>query len=334
MTTRWQTEMAEAVRDPRELLALLQLDPAWLEPAKQAAALFPLRVPHAFLARIAKGDPTDPLLRQVLPLGAELREVPGYGRDPVGDMPSLAARGLLHKYQGRVLLITTGACGVHCRYCFRRHFPYSEETARADDWREALDYLKNDTSINEVILSGGDPLSLGDERLAGLVRSLEGIPHIRRLRIHTRQPVVLPSRVDEGLVAWLKACRLQKVVVLHVNHAQEIDAAVREACTRLRETGATLLNQTVLLRGVNDSAKVLSNLSDALFEAGVLPYYLNLLDPVAGAAHFDVPEAEALALMTELRAELPGYLVPRLVREVPGAPSKMPVLPLLESGDG
>jgi EF-P beta-lysylation protein EpmB len=329
MTTRWQTEMAEAVRDPRELLALLQLDPAWLEPAKKAAALFPLRVPHAFLARIAKGDPADPLLRQILPLGAELDEVPGYSRDPVGDMPSLAARGLLHKYRGRVLLITTGACGVHCRYCFRRHFPYSEETARADEWREALDYLKGDASINEVILSGGDPLSLSDERLAALVRSLEGIPHIRRLRIHTRQPVVLPSRVDDSLVGWLKACQLQKVVVLHINHAREIDAAVQEACARLRGTGATLLNQTVLLRGVNDSAKVLSNLSEALFEAGVLPYYLNLLDPVAGAAHFDVPEAEALVLMTELRAQLPGYLVPRLVREVPGAPSKMPVVPVL-----
>jgi L-lysine 2,3-aminomutase len=334
MTTRWQTEMAEAVRDPRELLSLLQLDPAWLEPAKQAAALFPLRVPHAFLARIAKGDPADPLLRQVLPLGVELKEVPGYSRDPVGDMPSLAARGLLHKYRSRVLLITTGACGVHCRYCFRRHFPYAEETARAEEWRAALDYLKGDSSIHEVILSGGDPLSLSDERLAALVRSLEEIPHIRRLRIHTRQPVVLPSRVDDALLGWLKACRLQKVVVLHVNHAREIDAAVQEACARLRGTGATLLNQTVLLRGVNDSAKVLSNLSEALFEAGVLPYYLNLLDPVAGAAHFDVPEAEALALMTELRAGLPGYLVPRLVREVPGAPSKMPVVAVPRSGGG
>ncbi len=325
MTTRWQTEMAEAVRDPRELLALLELDPAWLEPARRAAATFPLRVPRAFLARMAKGDPSDPLLRQVLPLGEELQEVPGYSQDPVGDMPSLAARGLLHKYRGRVLLITTGACGVHCRYCFRRHFPYSEETARADEWREALDYLKGDSSINEVILSGGDPLSLSDERLGGLVRSLEAIPHIRRLRLHTRQPVVLPSRVDDALLGWLAACRLQKVVVLHTNHARELDAAVREACGKLHDAGATLLNQTVLLRGVNDSAETLAELSEALFAAGVLPYYLNLLDPVAGAAHFDVPEAEAVSLMTALRACLPGYLVPRLVREVPGAPSKMPV---------
>jgi len=335
MTSPWQTEMADAVRDPSELLALLDLEPRWLEPARRAATAFPLRVPRAFIARMRKGDPADPLLRQVLPLGQELDEVSGYIRDPVGDLPSVAARGLLHKYQGRVLLITTGACGVHCRYCFRRHFPYSEENARSGEWQPALDYLRGDASINEVILSGGDPLSLSDERLAGLVRALEGIPHIRRLRIHTRQPVVLPSRVDEALLTWLKACRLQKVVVLHVNHAREMDAAVQAACAKLREAGATLLNQTVLLRGVNDSAEVLRELSEALFDAQVLPYYLNLLDPVAGAAHFDVPEAEALMLMAEIRARLPGYLVPRLVREVPGAPSKMPVTPDAEyASDG
>ncbi|HEY1992404.1 MAG TPA: EF-P beta-lysylation protein EpmB [Gammaproteobacteria bacterium] len=325
MTTRWQTDMAEAVRDPRELLELLELDPVLLEPARRAAAAFPLRVPRAFLARIAKGDPADPLLRQVLPLGRELEQVPGYVQDPVGDMPSLAAQGVLHKYQGRVLLITTGACGVHCRYCFRRHFPYAEANARSGEWRDALEYLKADTSVHEVILSGGDPLSLSDERLATLVGALEDIPHIRRLRIHTRQPVVLPSRVDDRLLAWLAACRLQKVVVLHVNHAREMDEAVHDACARLRAAGATLLNQTVLLRGVNDSADALAELSEALFATQVLPYYLNLLDPVAGAAHFDVPETEALALMEALRARLPGYLVPKLVREVPGAPSKMPV---------
>ncbi|HEX2668548.1 MAG TPA: EF-P beta-lysylation protein EpmB [Gammaproteobacteria bacterium] len=327
MTTRWQTEMAEAVRDPAELLALLELDPRWLEPARRAAAGFPLRVPRAFLARIAKGDPADPLLRQVLPLGEELAAAPGYSRDPVGDLPSVAAKGLLHKYQGRVLLITTGACGVHCRYCFRRHFPYAEENARSGEWKEALDYLAADRSVREVILSGGDPLALNDERLAALERSLSAIPHIRRLRIHTRQPVVLPSRVDEALLGWLKASRLQKVMVLHVNHAREIDAAVKEACARLRGAGVTLLNQTVLLRNVNDSADALEALSEALFEAQVLPYYLNLLDPVEGAAHFDVPEAEALALLDAIRARLPGYLVPKLVREVPGAPAKMPVFP-------
>lgn len=326
MTTRWQTEMAEAVRDPGELLSLLGLDPGLLEPARRAAAAFPLRVPRPFLARMRKGDPDDPLLRQVLPLGEELRDVPGFVRDPVGDLASRGARGLLHKYRGRVLLVTTGACGVHCRYCFRRHFPYTEESAKPDDWREALEYLRADPSVNEVILSGGDPLTLSDARLADLARSLEAIPHIRRLRLHTRQPVVLPSRVDEALLAWLGACHLQKVVVLHVNHAREIDVAVREACERLRGTGATLLNQSVLLRRVNDSTEALAELSEALAGAGVLPYYLNLLDPVAGAAHFDVPETEALALVEDLRARLPGYLVPRLVREVPGAPAKMPVV--------
>ncbi len=323
MSTPWQTEMADAVRDPRELLALLELEPAWLEPAQRAAAAFPLRVPRAFLARMRKGDPRDPLLRQVLPLGEELVETPGFTRDPVGDLPSRGARGLLHKYQGRVLLITTGACGVHCRYCFRRHFPYSEESSA--DWQTTLDYLKADPSINEVILSGGDPLTLSDAKLAALADGLQSIPHIKRLRLHTRQPVVLPSRVDAPLLEWLGRCTLQKVVVLHTNHAREIDAEVRAACARLAAAGATLLNQSVLLRGVNDSTDALRDLSEALAEARVLPYYLNLLDPVAGAAHFDVPEAEALALLAALRARLPGYLVPRLVREVPGAPSKLPV---------
>lgn len=330
MTTRWQTEMAEAVHDPAELVSLLELDARWLEPARRAARLFPLRVPRGFLARMRKGDPADPLLRQVLPLDEELRDVPGFSRDPVGDMPSRAAKGVLHKYRGRVLLIATGACGVHCRYCFRRHFPYAEETARADEWREALDYLRADSSIHEVILSGGDPLTLSDERLARLAAALETIPHIRRLRIHTRQPVVLPSRVDEGLLRWLAACRLQKAVVLHMNHSRELSDEVREACVRLRQSGVMLFNQSVLLRGVNDSATALAELSEALFGAGVIPYYLNMLDPVAGAAHFDVPEAEALALVDALRACLPGYLVPRLVREVPGAPSKQPVRDALE----
>lgn len=317
--------MADAVRDPAELLGLLKLEDRWLEPARRAAAVFPLLVPRPFLARMRAGDPADPLLRQVLPLAEELMDQPGYVPDPVGDMASRAARGVLHKYQGRVLLITTGACGVHCRYCFRRHFPYADENARAGEWQAALDYLRADSSIHEVILSGGDPLTLSDERLATLATALEGIPHIRRLRLHTRQPVVLPSRVDVAFLNWLSRCRLQKVVVLHCNHAREIDSVVAETCVKLRQAGASLLNQSVLLRGVNDSASTLQDLSEALFAAGVLPYYLNMLDPVAGAAHFDVPESEALELLEALRARLPGYLVPRLVREVPGAPAKMPV---------
>jgi L-lysine 2,3-aminomutase len=328
MTARWQTELAEAVRDPVELLRLLELDPALLAPAMDAAGQFPLRVPRAFIARMRKGDMRDPLLRQVLPLAAELEAREGFSNDPVGDLASRAAPGVLHKYHGRALLITTGVCAVHCRYCFRRHFPYADQNARQHDWREALEYLRADSSINEVILSGGDPLSLTDRALAGLVAALERIPHIKRLRIHTRQPVVLPSRVNDELLAWLKNCKLQKVVVLHVNHARELDADVIAGLSRLRAADVVLLNQSVLLRGVNDSVTELAGLSEALFAAGVMPYYLNLLDPVQGAAHFQVPEHEARSFIIGLQARLPGYLVPRLVREVPGAPSKQPLMEL------
>ncbi|MGH8371805.1 MAG: EF-P beta-lysylation protein EpmB [Gammaproteobacteria bacterium] len=323
MPARWQTELADAIRDPAELLRMLELDPALASAG--AASQFQLRVPRMFVARMRKRDPADPLLRQVLATGAELADMPGFVTDPVGDLASRRQPGVLHKYRNRVLLIITGACGVHCRYCFRRHFPYQDETARGQDWQPALDYLRGDSSVNEVILSGGDPLSLNDRQLAGLVAELQTIPHIRRLRIHTRQPVVLPSRVDEALLAWLGACTLQKVVVLHVNHAQELDASVADACAKLRETGALLFNQSVLLRGVNDSVESLLALSEALAAIGVMPYYLNLLDRVQGAAHFEVPEDEARALMRALRARLPGYLMPRLVREIPGAAAKQPV---------
>jgi len=326
VSARWQTELAEAVHDPAELLRMLELDPALLDGAGAAAKQFPLRVPRAFIARMRKGDPTDPLLRQVLPLGMELEFHTGFSIDPVGDLLSRAAPGVLHKYHGRVLLITTGACGVHCRYCFRRHFPYADESARQHDWREALDYLRSDTSIHEVILSGGDPLTLSDQVLASLVTELERIPNLTRLRIHTRQPIVLPSRVDDALLAWLKNCHMQKVVVVHVNHAREIDPDVAAALSRLRTAGVSLLNQSVLLRGVNDSVTELAALSEALFTAGVMPYYLNLLDPVQGAAHFELPESKARILIMGLQARLPGYLVPRLVREVPGAPSKLPLM--------
>lgn len=323
MPARWQTELADAVRDPAELLRLLELDPAVA--SDRAATQFPVRVPRAFVARMRKGDPNDPLLRQVLAIDAELIPVPGFVTDPVGDLASRRHPGVLHKYASRVLLITTGACGVHCRYCFRRHFPYEDETARLHDWSAALDYLRANPGVNEVILSGGDPLSLNDRQLAGLVTELQSIPNIKRLRIHTRQPVVLPSRVDDAFLAWFGACTLQKVVVLHVNHARELADDVADACNRLRQAGALLLNQSVLLRGVNDSVATLTALSEALCAAGIMPYYLNLLDRVQGAAHFEVPEPEARELMRELRATLPGYLVPRLVREIPGAPAKQPV---------
>ncbi len=322
---RWQHALAQAVTDPEELLNLLQLDPALLPAARAAARLFPLRVPRSFVARMQRGNPADPLLLQVLPLGAELQEIQGFNADPVGDIRSRIAPGVLHKYQGRALLIATGACGVHCRYCFRRHFPYGAETASSDHWHTALAAIRTDPSIHEVILSGGDPLSLNDRRLRELTRHLEQIPHVNRLRIHSRQPIVLPERVDAGLLSWLRGLRLQKVMVLHANHARELDTSVARACQALQDSGVTLLNQSVLLRGINDSATALIDLSESLFAAGILPYYLHLLDRVQGAAHFEVPEVQAQALLQQLTATLPGYLVPKLVREISGRTSKTPV---------
>lgn len=324
-TPRWQSELADAITDPAELLALLDLDTALLPAAKRAAVAFPLRVPRGFVARMRVGDPHDPLLRQVLPIADELAAVPGYVEDPLGETAELPDDGVLRKYAGRALVVTTGACGIHCRYCFRRHFPYADTRAAADSWQSVLARFAADPSLAEAILSGGDPLTLSDRRLALLVEGLGAVPHLRRLRIHTRQPVVLPTRIDGQLLRWLRATRLETVVVIHANHPAEIDQVVRDALAALRDTGATLLNQSVLLRGVNDSVPVLAELSETLFGAGVLPYYLHLLDPVAGAAHFDLPLATAQTLHRELQRRLPGYLVPRLVREVAGEPMKMPV---------
>ena len=322
----WQQALQDAVSDPAELLGLLRLGPEWLEPARAAARRFPLRVPRGFVDRMRRGDPRDPLLLQVLPLGTELDEVPGYVTDPVGDLAAKAGPGLLHKYEGRALLVTTGACAVHCRYCFRRHFPYDDENASRAGFAPALDAIRADTSIGEVILSGGDPLTLNDRRLTLLWEGLAAIPHVRRVRIHTRLPVVLPERIDGAFLEAWSAVPLQKVVVVHANHANEIDRTVRVAIAGLRAADTTVLNQTVLLRGINDRVTDLMALSEALFEAGALPYYLHLLDRVAGAAHFDTPAATAQRLIADLATHLPGYLVPRLVREEPGAPAKT-VLP-------
>lgn len=322
----WQQLLADAVSDPRELCTLLELDPALILPAVAAAKDFALRVPRSYVARMRKGDPNDPLLLQILPVAAETAVVEGFVSDPVGDMDRRAAQGLLHKYRGRALLVATGACAVHCRYCFRRHFPYGEESALQQGWQPALEHLRADPTITEVILSGGDPWSLSDRRLKQLTDALQEIPHIRRLRVHTRYPIVLPERIDGGLLAWLQGVRLQKVVVMHANHAREIDASVRLACQQLSAAGVTLLNQSVLLKGVNDNVADLAGLSEALFETHVLPYYLHVLDKVQGAAHFDLPESRALQLHQELTARLPGYLVPKLVREIAGAPAKTAVV--------
>lgn len=318
-------ESTRTIIDPDELWRELALDPAWLPAARLAAARFPLRVPRRFLARMRRGDPNDPLLRQVLPLAAELAETPGFVADPVGDLAAQTAPGVLHKYHGRALLIATGACAVHCRYCFRREYPYGQASASADAWGPALAYLAADPSIREVILSGGDPLTLSNARLAPLLTGLARIPHVQRLRWHSRQPVMAPERVDEGLVGLMAGGRLQSVLVIHANHPRELDGSVRTALRRLAAVGVALLNQSVLLRGVNDSAAVLAELSEALFAAGVLPYYLHLLDPVRGAAHFELNETETSVIMEQLRRRLPGYLVPRLVREQAGQPAKTPV---------
>jgi len=323
----WQRALQDAVTDPAELLGLVGLGPQWLEPARAAARQFPLRVPRGFVARMRRGDPRDPLLLQVLPLVAELDEVPGYRADPVGDLAARAGPGLLHKYSGRALLVTTGACAIHCRYCFRRHFPYEQENASRDAFGPALDVIRADASLREVLLSGGDPLTLSDRRLAALFDELQAIPHVQRVRLHSRLPIVLPERIDDGFLAAWSRLRLQKVMVVHANHAREIDASVRAAVAALRDTGTTVLNQSVLLGGINDRADDLVELSETLFDAGVLPYYLHVLDPVAGAAHFDLPLETARGLVADVASRLPGYLVPRLVREDPGAPAKTMVPP-------
>ena len=320
--SRWQDQLKDAVRDVGELAALLDL-PADAVQAAGGAADFPLLVPRAFVARMKKGDPRDPLLLQVLPTVHEAVDVPGFTADPLAET-EFADGGLVRKYRGRSLLVTTGACPVHCRYCFRRSFPYSEQLAARDGFEAAAAALEAD-GTEEAILSGGDPLSLSDRKLDALLGRLGALPALKRVRIHTRFPVVLPARVDAGLIRVLERHPLVRVIVLHSNHPRELDASVEAALAALRATGVVLLNQAVLLAGVNDDADTLAAHCERLFDCGVLPYYLHLLDPVAGAAHFDVDADRARALHAELLARLPGYLVPRLVREIPGRASKTPI---------
>jgi L-lysine 2,3-aminomutase len=330
----WRRELAAAVTDPAELLRLLELDPALLPAARRAASLFGLRVPRAFIARMQRGDPRDPLLLQVLPLEAESRDTPGFAPDPVGDLSALRIPGVLAKYQGRALLMTTGACAVHCRYCFRRAFPYEAGALTPARLAAAVSALADMPGLEEVILSGGDPLALPTERLARITGALGMVPGLRRLRIHTRTPIVLPARVDQPLLNWLRELPWRSVIVLHANHPRELSADVRAALAALAASGATLLNQSVLLKGINDDAGTLAELSLELFDAGVLPYYLHMLDHVSGAAHFDTPEAVAAQLHAELLRRLPGYLVPKLVREIAGAPSKVSIASTGDPGNG
>lgn len=322
----WRKSLADAIRDPDELIAALNLPESLRAAAQEAANLFPLLVPQSYLARIKSGDPDDPLLRQVLPLGEETVTSPGFDADPLDEAAYHAAPGMLQKYTGRVLLILTGTCAVHCRYCFRRHYPYGSEPRRIDEWEPAFAQLAADTSISEVLLSGGDPLILSDERLAAFRTRLDAIPHLRRLRIHTRLPIVLPDRITDGLISMLVNGRLTPIVVVHANHAQELQGDCADALRRLVSAGVMVLNQAVLLRGVNDSVESLVELSERLIDLGVLPYYLHQLDRVQGAGHFEVARERGIKLVEAMRRHLPGYAVPKFVQEIPGQPYKVPIL--------
>ena len=321
-TARWQRALNSAVRDPGELLRRLHLPSDYLAPARRAARLFPLFAPLSFVRRMEVGNPHDPLLRQVLPLELELHHTEGGQVDPLDEGAAARAPGLLQKYTGRALLITTGACAIHCRYCFRRHFPYNDGPRSLDQWQPALQILRSDPSIEEVLLSGGDPLTLVDSQLDALIGAIAEIGHVRRLRIHTRLPIVVPERVTERLLASLNTTRLTSIVVVHVNHPAEIDSQVSAALRSLLEDGVTVLNQSVLLRGVNDSLDALIGLSRGLINLGVVPYYLHQLDRVSGAAHFEVSVTRGRQLVRAMRAQLPGYAVPRYVAEKPDGDCK------------
>lgn len=321
----WIQQLAAVVTDPIQLLKMLELEHLpELQKGAAARQLFALRVPLPFIARMKKGDARDPLLLQVLTQSAEFILSPGYSHDPL-DEQQPAVPGLLHKYHNRALLMVKTGCAINCRYCFRRHFPYQHNQGNKYNWTQALDYIAAHPELEEIIFSGGDPLMAKDTELSWLISRLEAIPHLKRLRIHTRLPVVIPERITETLVQILRQCSLQVVMVTHINHAQEIDLALTEVMCRLKMADVTLLNQSVLLKGVNDTADSLAELSNQLFSIGIMPYYLNVLDKVQGAAHFLVDDNQARQLIHQLLAKLSGFLVPKLIREVAGATSKTPI---------
>ena len=324
-TPAWQQALADIIRSPQELFELLGLDTTQLPAALAVNRDFSLKVPREFAGRMEQGNWHDPLLQQVLPLGAELEHQPGFTEDPLAEADSNPIPGLIHKYRSRALLVISGGCAIHCRYCFRRHFPYADNNPGRQQWQQALDYIRADQRINEVIFSGGDPLVANDRLLGYLAEQLAAIDHVQTLRIHSRLPVVIPQRIDDSCLQWLTGTRLQAVMVIHSNHANELDESVGQALLALRAAGVTVLNQAVLLAGINDSADAQVALSQRLFHYGALPYYLHLLDRVQGAAHFEVNEQAARQLMQQLLVRLPGYLVPKLVREQAGAGSKTPL---------
>ncbi|MFV1984755.1 MAG: EF-P beta-lysylation protein EpmB [Thiohalomonadales bacterium] len=321
-TDLWQKALKNAFRDPVELLNFLGIPTELIDKSKINTISFPMLVPRSFALRMTPGDVNDPLLLQVLPVLNELEQNSNYSFDPVGDLESMKIPGLLHKYQGRVLLTLTGACAIHCRYCFRRHFPYSNATITSSNLKHIITYIRHDNSINEVILSGGDPLSLSDRRLQDVIRHIESINHVKYLRLHSRLPIVLPERITSDLLNCLKESRLTIIFVIHCNHPNEINQLVEQQLHKISNSGIRLLNQSVLLRNINDDVATLANLSRKLFDLNVTPYYLHLLDKVMGAQHFDISRSTAKSLYEALQNCLPGYLVPKLVQELPGKPSK------------
>ncbi len=316
----WQSVLCGAVRCRIELCRLLDLDVSSVG-SEAAAETFPLQVPRPYLARIRPGDPQDPLLLQVLPQAAETDDVSGYGPDPLGEADALACPGLLSKYSGRSLIVTTGRCAVHCRFCFRRHFR-AENDVSQPGWQAAVEQIRSTPSVREAILSGGEPLTLADDQLAQLLEELGAIRHLRRVRIHSRMPVAIPQRIDDRLIGLLQQSRLPVILVVHVNHPAEIDRAVADALGRLVDAGIPVLSQSVLLREVNDRLETLAELFERLVDLRVMPYYLHQLDRVEGAAHFEVGESDGVRLVAQLRTQLPGYAVPRYVRETPGEAAK------------
>ncbi|WP_201548158.1 EF-P beta-lysylation protein EpmB [Psychrobacter sp. Pi2-1] len=319
----WQTQLSEAITSVDELLSILQLESMRAE--VYVPKHFELRVPRGFVAKMAIGDRNDPLLKQVLPDQQEQINVTGYVADPLSENTQNPVKGLLHKYQSRVLLTITGACAIHCRYCFRQHFDYSANMPTADAKENIINYINANPEVNEVILSGGDPLNVTNRRLFSWLDTLESLPQITTIRLHTRLPLVIPARLDAALLERLSQSRCHIVMVIHCNHANEIDGTTAEYLQRARAAGITLLNQAVLLKGINDTLDAQVQLSQRLFACGVLPYYLHVLDKVAGAAHFDSSEQAAIELYWALLASLPGYLVPKLVRELPNRPFKVPI---------
>lgn len=320
--TTWQKALGDLVTDPRELFELLDLDHGYLADAIAATKLFPLRLPRQFIDRMEPGNISDPLLQQVLPLKAEFIQKPHFTTDPLQESQHNPLPGLLHKYHGRVLLTIAGSCAINCRYCFRRTFNYDQNSPGMNGWDRIIDYIKARTEINEVIYSGGDPLIANDNYLSRLTKKLGQIPHLKRLRIHSRLPIVIPERICDDFVAWFASSRLQPILVIHCNHPNEINKSVIEKMQQLKQCGVVLLNQSVLLKGINDDAETLIALSERLFAANVMPYYLHLLDRVSGTTHFEVSEQKAKYLLLQITTKLPGYLVPKLVREEAAASAK------------